>query len=84
MSVIWNILLLSVAVFGVSRFMPGIRCKNFGTAIGVAVIYSIINFFIGWLLVLLSLPAILLTLGLFIFVINAVLLYITDQMIDQR
>jgi len=79
MYILWNLLLLSLAVFAVSRFLPGIRCKNFGTAVAVAVVYSVINFIFGWLLVLISLPAIILTFGLFIFVINAILLSITDK-----
>jgi len=83
MHLIWNLLLLSLAVFAVSKFLPGIRCKNVGTAVAVAVVYSVINFIIGWFLVLISLPAIVLTLGLFIFVINAILLYITDKLIED-
>lgn len=83
MSLIWNLLLLSLAVFAVSRFLPGIRCKSIGTAVTVAVVYSIINFFIGWLLVFISLPALVLTLGLFVFIINALLLYITDKLIED-
>jgi putative membrane protein len=80
---IWNLLLLSLAVFAVSRFLPGIHCKSFGTAVVVAIVYSIINLFTGWFLVLISLPAIFLTLGLFLFVINAVLLYVTDKLIQD-
>lgn len=83
MHIVWNLLLLSIAVFAVSRFLPGIRYKNYGTAIAVAVVYSIINFIFGWLLVLLTLPAIILTLGLFMFVVNAALLYVTDKMIED-
>ncbi len=56
MSVIINILILTVCIFLVSNFMPGIRIKNFPTAIVVAVVYSVINFLVGWLLVLLTLP----------------------------
>jgi len=83
MHIVWNLLLLSIAIFAVSRFSPGIRCKNYGTAIAVAVVYSIINFIFGWLLVLLTLPVIILTLGLFMFVINAALLYVTDKLIKD-
>ena len=83
MHLVWNLLLLSLAVFAVSRFLPGIRCKHFGTAVAVAVVYSIVNFIIGWFLVLISLPAIVLTLGLFLFVINAVLLFVTDKLIED-
>ena len=59
-----NILILSVAVFLVANLLPGIRIKNFFTAIIVALVYSIINFLTGWLLVLLTLPFIIITFGL--------------------
>ena len=78
-----NILGLSVAVFLVSKFLPGIRIKNFMTAIIVALVYSIINFFLGWLLVVLTLPFIFITFGLFKFVINAFLLWLTDKIIED-
>ncbi len=78
-----NILILSVAVFLVANFLPGIQIKNFGTAIIVAIVYSVINFLVGWLLVFLALPFIIITFGLFKFVINAFLLWVTDKMIDD-
>jgi putative membrane protein len=83
MTTIINILLLSVAVFLVAKMMPTIHIKGFGTAVLVAVVYSVINFLVGWLLILLSLPFLFLTLGLFKFVINAILLWITDKVIDD-
>jgi len=82
MSFLWNILLLGVTIFIVAQVLPKIHVKNFGTAIGVAIVYSLINFFIGWLLIFLTLPLLFLTFGLFKFVINAFLLFITDQLID--
>ncbi len=78
-----NLLILSVAVFLVANILPGIRVKNFITAMIVAVVYSVINFLAGWLLVLVSLPFIVLTFGLFKLVINAFLLWITDKLIDD-
>ncbi|MFZ0390234.1 MAG: phage holin family protein [Calditrichia bacterium] len=83
MELIWNILLLSIVVFLVAKLLPGIYLKGFGTAIIVAVVYSIINFLIGWLLTLLALPLLILTLGLFKFVINGFLLWITDKLIKD-
>ena len=82
-NIFWSILLLSVSIFLVAEFLPGIRLKNFGTAIIVAIIYSLINYLIGWLLVLLSLPFIIITFGLFKFVINGFMLLITDKMLDD-
>ena len=83
MSMIIYIALLAVVITVISQVLPGIYLKNFTTAIFVAVIYSIINYFLGWLLVLLTLPAVILTLGLFKLIINGVLLWITDQMISD-
>lgn len=78
-----NIIILSAVVFLVANFLPGIRIKNFVTAIIVAIVYSIINFLAGWLFVALALPFIIITFGLFKFVINAFLLWLTDKMIDD-
>jgi len=83
MSIIINLLVLSIAILLVAQIMPSIHIKNFGTVIVVAVVYSLINFFTGWLLVLLTLPLVILTFGLFKFVINAVLLWITDLVIED-
>ena len=80
---LWNLLLLGLAILLVERLLPGIHLKNFGTAIIVALVYSLINYLIGWLLLLLTLPVVILTFGLFKFVINAFLLWITDKLIDD-
>ena len=80
---LWNILFLSIAIFVVAKMLPSIHCKNFVTAIGVAVVYSVINLFVGWLLILITLPLIIITFGLFKFIINALLLFITDKLIDN-
>lgn len=80
---LWNILLLSVSIFLVAKLLPGIRLKGFVTAIIVALVYSLINYLVGWLLVLLTLPFVIITFGLFKFVINAFLLLVTDKIIDD-
>lgn len=83
LSAVWNILLLSVAVFVVAHVVPGIRVKSFGTAVLVAVVYSVISFLLFWVLVVLAFPAVLLTFGLFIFVINAFLLWLTSRVLPD-
>ncbi len=80
---LWNTLLLSLAIFVVARLLPGIHLKGFGTAIIVALVYSLINYLIGWLLLLITLPAVIITFGLFKFVINAFLLWLTDKLVDD-
>ena len=55
----------------VSYFIPGITVASFYTAIIVALVLGLLNMFVKPLLVILTLPITLLTLGLFMFVINA-------------
>ena len=76
---------LTVTVLALSRIFPAVRVKGLGTAIVVAIVFSVLNFFLGWLLkALLVVPA-LLTLGLLFlfvpFIVNAVLLWLTDKLI---
>ena len=83
MVIILSYLLKSLAVFFVAKMLPGIYIKNFGTAVLVALIYGAINFFLGRILFFLAFPVILITFGLFTFIINAFLLWITDKMIED-
>jgi putative membrane protein len=64
----------TVAVFAAVQIIPGIRCDNAGALVGASLMLGIINAFVRPVLMLLSLPFILVTMGLFIFVINALLL----------
>ncbi len=82
MNMIIEILVLSVAVFLVAKLLPGVHLKSFGTGIVVAIVFSILDFLCFKLLVLLSLPIVGLTFGLFIFVINAFILWLTDKFIS--
>ncbi|MFC1553350.1 phage holin family protein [candidate division KSB1 bacterium] len=83
MSFVWNVGILSIVIFIVAKFLPGIRLKNYLTAIIVALVYSVINFVFGWLLMLLTFPFMFITFGLFKFVINAFMLWITDKLIED-
>ena len=83
MSMLLHILLLSVVIFVVADLLPGIRMRGFGTAIVVAVVYSVVNFLLGGVLRILTLPLILLTLGLFLLVINSMMLWVTDAMVED-
>ena len=78
-----NILVLGVAIFLVAQILPGIKMKSFMTGIQVAIVYSIIHFLCFKILAFLALPLVIVTLGLFVFVINAILLWVTDQILDD-
>ena len=68
---ILKILVCSVNVFVLAYILPGISIVDFFTAILVAVVLALLDAVVKPLLILLTLPATILTLGLFLFVINA-------------
>lgn len=77
-----HLLTLSVSVLIITYILPSIRVKGFGTAVVVALIYGLFKFFLTGILTILSLPLIVITLGLFYFVINAFLLWITSKVVE--
>lgn len=82
-SLLVDLVLTAVAVFAVAELLPGVKCKSFGTALIVALVYSIINAVLFWVLAILTLPLIMITLGLFMIILNAFLLWLTDKLIED-
>jgi putative membrane protein len=75
-------LINAVALIAVAYLLPGIAVADFVTALIAALVLGLINTFIRPVLVLLTLPATLLTLGLFIFVINGLLFWFVGSFIE--
>jgi len=75
-------LLNAVALLIVAQLLPGIEVLSFGAALLAAVLLGLINAVLRPLLILLTLPATLLTLGLFLLVINACLFWLGGSLID--
>src|SRR6266480_4941477 len=69
-----RLILNGAAVFLAAQLIPGIGVDGPGAALAAGIVLGLINAIIRPLLILLTLPATLLTLGLFIFVINAICL----------
>ena len=72
-------ILFALAIMFTAWLIPGIEVDGFKSALLVVVIMALINIFIKPLLVLITLTINLLTLGLFIFVINALLLLLLGR-----
>lgn len=70
---IW--ILNALALIAVANFVPGIHVEGFGAALIAAFFLGLINTLIRPVLLLLTLPVTLVTLGLFIFVINGLLFW---------
>jgi putative membrane protein len=76
-----RLLLNGLALFLAAQLVPGIEVKGFGTALLAALILGIVNTFIRPVLVFFTLPISFLTLGLFIFVINALLFWLVGSLV---
>jgi putative membrane protein len=68
-------LLLAAALLLVAYLYPGVSVASFGSAMVAALVLGLLNTIVRPLLVLLTLPVTLLTLGLFLFVINALMFW---------
>ena len=77
---IWTI--NALALLALPYVVPSVRVASFGTALLVALVLGLINAVLRPLLILLTLPVTLLTLGLFIFVINALLFQLAGNLVD--
>lgn len=78
--VVW--LINAVALLAVAYVMPGIAVASFATALVAALILGLVNAVIRPMLVLLTLPVTIITLGLFIFVINGLLFWFVGSFIQ--
>jgi putative membrane protein len=78
-----KILLTALAVIVLAKILPGVEVAGYVSAIIVALIISLLNMFVRPLLIFFTLPATIVTLGLFLFVINAIIILLADKLIDD-
>jgi putative membrane protein len=71
----------AIAVFLASQIVPGIEVRSVSAAIAAAIVLAFLNALIRPILYLFSMPLILLTLGLFMIVINALLLHVAAWLV---
>ena len=74
-------LVTTIAVLVAAHLVPGIGYDGWGALLGASLLLGIINAFVRPILLLLSLPFIIVTMGLFIFVINALLLLLVSKIV---
>ncbi len=82
MNLILRILLTALAVLLLANILPGIGVSDFVTAIIVAVVLGLLNMIVKPILILLTLPVTILTFGLFLLIINALIILLADRLID--
>ena len=75
--VVW--LINALALMAVAYLMPSIQVSSFGAALVAALVLGLVNAVVRPILVLLTLPVTILTLGLFIFVLNGLLFWMVGS-----
>ncbi|MEM7185423.1 MAG: phage holin family protein [Bacteroidota bacterium] len=82
MKTIFKILLTALAVVILSYVLPGVTVASYWIAVIVAVVLGLLRILVKPILVILTFPITVLTLGLFLLVINAVIILMADYFID--
>ena len=81
MNFLLKVLLTAVAVFVLAAILPGVEIANYVTAVWVAFAIAVLNMFVRPLLIFFTLPATIVTLGLFLFVINALIILLAAHLV---
>jgi len=82
MNLIVRILVTAILVTLLSNFMGGVAVDSFATSIVVAIVLGLLNLFVKPILILFTLPVTILTFGLFLLVINAVIIMLCNKLVD--
>ncbi len=82
MNIFVRIIIQTIAVFIAAYILPGVEVDSIVTTLIVAIVLGVINVFLKPLLVLLTLPITIITFGLFILVINAVLVLLVSALVN--
>ena len=77
-----KLILTALAVIVLANLLPGVTVDGYGTALIVALVIAILNMFVRPLLIFFTLPATIVTLGLFLFVINAAIILLADNLVS--
>jgi putative membrane protein len=82
MNFLIRILITALVAFGLSYLLDGVHIDAFTTSLILALVLAVLNALVKPILVILTLPITILTLGLFLLVINALIIMLGDRFID--
>ena len=81
MNILLRIIISAVVAFGLSYILSGIHIQSFVTALILAAVLGLLNLIVKPLLIILTLPITIFTFGLFLFVINALIILIAANFV---
>ncbi len=76
-----RVLVNALAIYFVAAIVPGLEISGPVAALGAGLVFGLINAIVRPILILLTLPLTLVTLGLFLFVLNALCLWLTSALV---
>ncbi|WP_205504415.1 phage holin family protein [Rufibacter psychrotolerans] len=82
MGFILKIIVTGIVALVLAQFFPGVTIDGITGAILLALVLAVLNAIVRPVLVLLTIPVTFMTLGLFLLVINAIILYMADYLLD--
>ena len=77
-----NLIVNTLSIFAVSYLLSGIQLDSFLTALILAVVMSVLNVTLKPLLIIVTIPFTIITFGLFLLVVNVLVLYAAEALID--
>ena len=82
MNFIIRLLITAAVAYGLTQILSGVQIDNFTSAIIFALVLGLLNMLLKPFLVVITIPITVFTLGLFLFVINAVIMLVADKFLD--
>ena len=82
MKLVLRLLLTAVAVVILAKILPGVGVDGYVSAVIVAVVLALLRLTVRPILIILTLPVTIVTLGLFLLIINAIIILLADYFID--
>ncbi|MEH6765957.1 MAG: phage holin family protein [Aequorivita antarctica] len=81
MKLIIKLLLTAVAVVVLAKILPGVAVEGYGSAIIVAIVIALLRLLVKPILVILTLPITIVTFGLFLLIINAIIILLAGYFV---
>lgn len=82
MRLLIKLIVNAIAIFAAAYLLPGVKVAGFTTAIIVAIVLGALNLIVKPILVILTIPITILTLGLFLIIINALMVLLCSGLVS--
>ena len=82
MNIVLRIIISAIVAFALSYILSGVHIQSFVTALILAIVLGLLNLFVKPILIILTLPITIFTFGLFLFVINALIILLAAKFVS--